>query len=123
MAEEVTVRVVADTAPFQTALENLQQLSDKLRIAADRGAEECGRQRQGSRRHIARIGLNLAGLALEQGLKPLQALAGSMFSSLLGGLADCCRSPRAACLATSCRSPAAAWCRRRAIFRWAAMSA
>ena len=30
--------------------------------------------------------MNLAGMALEQGLKPLQSLAGSLFSNLLGGL-------------------------------------
>jgi phage-related minor tail protein len=33
------------------------------------------------------IGLNLAGMALGQGLKPLQSLAGSLFSNVLGGLA------------------------------------
>jgi phage-related minor tail protein len=35
---------------------------------------------------LRRIGLNLAGMALQQGLKPLQSLAGSLFSSLARGL-------------------------------------
>ena len=45
---------------------------------------------------LRRIGLNLAGMALQQGLKPLQSLAGSLFSGLLGGLSGICHSPRAA---------------------------
>jgi hypothetical protein len=79
MAEEVSVKVVADTAPFQTALENLQQLSDKFGsqlTGALRSAAVSGKDLDDI---LRRIGLNLAGLALEQGLKPLQALAGSMF--------------------------------------------
>ena len=37
---------------------------------------------------LRRIGLNLAGMALEQGLKPLQSLAGSLFRGLLGGFGN-----------------------------------
>ena len=86
MAEDVTVRVVADTAPFQAALENLQQLSNGFGAqltGALRSAAVSGKDLDDV---LRRIGLNLAGMALQQGLKPLQSLAGSLFSSLLGGL-------------------------------------
>jgi phage-related minor tail protein len=86
MAEEVVVSIEADTAPFMAALENLQGLSDRFGsqlTGALRGAAVSGRELDDV---LRRIGLNLAGMALDQGLKPLQNLAGSLFSNLLGGL-------------------------------------
>ena len=86
MAEDVTVSIRADTAPFETALANLEKLSESFgsQIAgALKGAAVSGREFDDV---LRRIGLNLAGMALEQGLKPLQSLAGSLFSGLLGGL-------------------------------------
>lgn len=88
MASEVPVRITADTSEFEAALSDLQRLSDGF-----------GRQLTGALRSAAlggkdledvlrRVGLNLAGMALSQGLQPLQALAGSMFSGLVGGLAN-----------------------------------
>ncbi|MEW9806803.1 phage tail tape measure protein [Mesorhizobium marinum] len=86
MTDDVTVRIDADTRPFQDALQTLEklssgfgaQLSGALKSAAVSGKELDD--------ILRRIGLNLAGLALEQGLKPLQSLAGGLVSSLLGGL-------------------------------------
>lgn len=86
MADDVTVQIRADTAPFQTALQSLERLSDNFGAqlaGAMKSAAVSGRELDDI---LRRIGLNLAGMALEQGLKPLQSLAGSMFSSLLGGL-------------------------------------
>ena len=86
MAEDVTVSIRADTAPFESALANLEKLSESFgsQIAgALKSAAISGREFDDV---LRRIGLNLAGMALEQGLKPLQSLAGSLFSSLLGGL-------------------------------------
>ena len=86
MVEEVTVRIDADTAAFQSALENLERLSDRFGsqlTGALKSAAVSGRDLEDV---LRRVGLNLAGLALEQGLKPLQGLAGSLFSGLLGGL-------------------------------------
>ncbi|WP_394890900.1 phage tail tape measure protein [Mesorhizobium sp. AaZ16] len=86
MAEEVRVSIEADTAPFMAALENLQGLSDRFGshlTGALKGAAVGGRELDDV---LRRIGLNLAGMALDQGLKPLQNLAGSLFSNLLGGL-------------------------------------
>lgn len=87
MAEDVTVRIDADTAPFEHALQNLEKLSASFGSqlsGALRSAAVSGRDLDDI---LRRIGLNLAGLALEQGLKPLQSLAGGLFSSLFGGLA------------------------------------
>jgi len=86
LAEDVTVSIRADTAPFESALANLEKLSESFgsQIAgALKSAAVSGREFDDV---LRRIGLNLAGMALEQGLKPLQSLAGSLFSSLLGGL-------------------------------------
>jgi phage-related minor tail protein len=86
LAEDVTVAIRADTAPFQLALENLEKLSDNFGnqlSGALKSAAVNGRELDDV---LRRVGLNLAGMALAQGLKPLQTLAGSLFSGLLGGL-------------------------------------
>ena len=86
MAEDVTVAIRADTQPFQDALHELDKLSSSFGAqltGALKGAAVSGRELDDI---LRRIGLNLAGMALEQGLKPLQSLAGSLFSGLLGGL-------------------------------------
>ncbi|MBX3581305.1 MAG: phage tail tape measure protein [Rhizobiaceae bacterium] len=83
----MTVRIAADTQPFEDALRNLEKLSASFGTqltGALKGAALGGKDLEDV---LRRIGLNLAGLALEQGLKPLQSLAGSFFSNLLGGLA------------------------------------
>jgi phage-related minor tail protein len=87
MAEDVIVSINADTTPFQAALENLEKMSDRFGnqlTGALKNAAINGRELDDV---LRRIGLNLAGMALEQGLKPLQSLAGSLFSGLLGGFA------------------------------------
>ena len=63
MAEEVTIAVNADVAPFQAALENLGKLSDRFGTqltGALKGAAVSGRELDDV---LRRIGLNLAGMA------------------------------------------------------------
>lgn len=87
MAEDVVVSVRADTSPFEAALADLGKLSESFgaqMAGALKGAVVSGREFDDV---LRRIGLNLAGLALKQGLQPLQSLAGSLFSGLVGGLA------------------------------------
>lgn len=87
MAEDVTVAIRADIAPFQSALADLGKLSASFGsqlTGALRSATVGGKDLEDV---LRRIGLNLAGMALEQGLSPLRSLAGSLFSSLAGGLA------------------------------------
>ncbi|MDQ6436889.1 phage tail tape measure protein [Mesorhizobium sp. LHD-90] len=86
MAENVVVSIEADTQPFLTALDSLQRLSagfGSQLTGALRGAVIDGRELDGVLRRIA---LNLTGMALNQGLQPLQGLVGSLFSGLTGGL-------------------------------------
>jgi phage-related minor tail protein len=86
MAETVTVAIEADTEPFLTALDNLQRLSagfGSQLAGALRGAVVDGKELDSVLRRIA---LNLAGMALNQGLQPLQSLFGSLFSNIGGGL-------------------------------------
>lgn len=88
MNDEVTVSIEADTKPFEAALANLQDLSSRFGselTGALRSAAVSGKSLDDI---LRRIGLNLAGLALQQGLQPLRSLGSSLFSSLLGGLAN-----------------------------------
>ena len=86
MAEDVTVRINADTAPFQSALENLQKLSNSFGTQLTGALKSAAVSGKDLDDILRGVGLNLAGLALQQGLKPLSNLAGSLFSGLLGGL-------------------------------------
>jgi lambda family phage tail tape measure protein len=84
--EDVTVRIGADTAPFADALKDLQSLSKSFGselTGALRGAAVSGKSLEGI---LRQVGLSLAGMALSQGLKPLQSLTSSLFSGLFGGL-------------------------------------
>jgi phage-related minor tail protein len=84
--EDVTVRIDADTAPFANALKDLQGLSKSFGselTGALRGAAVSGKSLESV---LRQVGLSLAGMALSQGLKPLQSLTSSLFSGLFGGL-------------------------------------
>ena len=110
MAEDVTVRINADTQPFQDALQNLERLSSSFGSQLSGALKSAAVSGKDLDEILRRIGLNLAGMALEQGLKPLQSLAGGCFQACSVGSRVCCPSPRAACPAMSCRSRRAAWC-------------
>lgn len=87
MEEGARISVEADTAPFETALERLQGLSagfGSQLTGALRAAAVSGRSLDDVLRRIA---LNLAGMALSQGLAPLQALTSRLFSGMVGGIA------------------------------------
>ena len=86
MVEEVTVAVTADTAPFEVALNNLQRLSNGFGAqltGALRSATVGGRELDDV---LKRVGLNLAGMALSEWLKPLQGLASGFLGKLMGGV-------------------------------------
>src|SRR5690606_34002405 len=68
------------------ALHDLSALSQSFGTqltGALRGAVTSGKSLEDV---LRRIGLNLASMALEQGLSPLRNLAGGLFSSILGGV-------------------------------------
>jgi lambda family phage tail tape measure protein len=84
--EDVTLRIDADTAPFADALKDLQSLSKSFGrelTGALNSAAVSGKSLDGV---LRQVGLGLAGMALSQGLKPLQSLTSSLFSGLFGGL-------------------------------------
>jgi phage-related minor tail protein len=85
MAEDMTVRISADTSPLEDALKDLQGLSREFGTSlttALKGAAVSGKDLNAVLRQIA---LSLSGTALTQGLKPLENLASSFFSGLFGG--------------------------------------
>lgn len=86
MDEDVTVTVRADTAPFAAALTELDELANAFGsqlTGALKAAVIGGKELDDILRRVA---LNLAGMALNQGLAPLQSLFGSFFSGILGGI-------------------------------------
>lgn len=89
--EEVTVALRADTRPFEDALEGLKELSQGFGsqlTSALRSAAVSGRSLEDV---LRRIGLNLAGMAMSQGLEPLQKLGSDLFSKVFGALAGAIR--------------------------------
>lgn len=88
MKDDVTVSIHADTAPFEAALKNLQDMSSRFGSELTGALKSAAVSGKSLDDVLRRIGLNLAGLALKQGLQPLRALSGSLFSNLLGGLGN-----------------------------------
>lgn len=82
MANDMEIQVTADTSAVEQALANLEklsasfgtQLTGALKSAVVGGKELDDILRQ--------VGVNLAGMALNQGLKPLQSLLTPLFSGL-----------------------------------------
>lgn len=85
MANEVRVPIVADTAPFEAALQHLATLSERFGTELTGALKSAAVSGKSLDDVLRRIGLSLAGMALEQGLMPLQNLAGSLLSGLFGG--------------------------------------
>lgn len=86
MTEKTVVVIEADTKPFETALKDLETLSEKFGsqlTGSLKSAVVSGKALDDVLRQLA---LNLASMALDAGLKPLQSIASSLFSGLLGGL-------------------------------------
>ncbi|MBO6538952.1 MAG: phage tail tape measure protein [Rhizobiaceae bacterium] len=86
MAEEMTVKVMADTGPFRDELKLLQDLSASFGSQLTGALKAAAVSGKSLDDVLRRIALNLAGMALNRGLQPLQSLAGSFFSSLFGGI-------------------------------------
>lgn len=91
MDEDMTVSIGADTTEFQTALENLRDLSERFGSqlgSALRGAAVSGRSLDDV---LRRIGLSLAGMALNRGLAPLRSIGQGFLADMVGGLARAVR--------------------------------
>jgi phage-related minor tail protein len=84
--ERLEISIEADTQPFADAISNLGKLSEgfgRQLTGALRDAAVSGRSLDDV---LRRVGLNLAGMALNQGLQPLTNLATGLFSKMAGGL-------------------------------------
>jgi phage-related minor tail protein len=84
---DVDVRINADTRPFAEAIESLGKLSGTFGnqlTGALRSAVVSGKSLEDV---LRRIGLNMAGMALSQGLKPLSELTSGLFANFTAGLA------------------------------------
>lgn len=82
MTDSVKIKIEADTKPFEDSLKNLESLAQSFGSQMTGALKDAVINGKAFDDILRRIGLNLAGMALDQGLKPLQGL----FSSLLGGL-------------------------------------
>ncbi len=84
--DELTVRVAADTGPFQAALRDLGREADGFAGAMTRAFRDAvvrGKDFEGVLRGLA---LRLADIALAAALKPVEAGIGDAIGALLGGL-------------------------------------
>ncbi len=84
--DEVTVRVAADTAPFEAALRDLGREADSFAGAMTRAFRDAvvrGKDFEGVLRGLA---LRLADIALAAALKPVEAGISTAIDALLGGL-------------------------------------
>jgi phage-related minor tail protein len=85
-SEKVSVSIEADTSAFQTQLERLQTISGSfgsLLTSGLRSATVSGKELDDV---LRKIGMNIAGMALNRGLAPLGNMFNSMFSGLFGGI-------------------------------------
>ncbi|MAW87095.1 MAG: phage tail protein [Phyllobacteriaceae bacterium] len=86
MTDTLPVRLEADTTPLQSALKDMEKLAERFgaqMTGALKGAVVSGKELDDVLRQLA---TNLASMALDQGLKPLQGVISSAFSALAGSI-------------------------------------
>ncbi len=88
MADDMTVTIGADTAPFAAALSNLGKLSESFGAQLSGAMKSAVVSGKALDDVLRRLALSLAGMALDQGLAPLKSLASTLFSSLVQGLGN-----------------------------------
>lgn len=86
MAENLTVKIDADTTPFAASLKDLQSLSKSFGDELTNALKSAAVSGKDLDTVLRQIGLSLAGLALNQALKPLEQLASNLFSGLFRGV-------------------------------------
>ncbi|MGH6859935.1 MAG: phage tail tape measure protein [Phyllobacterium sp.] len=86
MPEDVKVRMDVDTSGFDAALDALQKKSDLFGRSITNSLKSAAISGQGLGDVLRQLGMSMAGMALNAGLKPLQDQAAGLFSGLLGGL-------------------------------------
>lgn len=83
----VEIRLEADTQPFADALVKLEKLASSFGTQLTGALQQATVSGRSLDDMLRSIGLNLAGMALSQGLRPLGNLASGLFSGLFGSIA------------------------------------
>jgi len=86
MPEDVNVEMKVDTSGFDKALDDLQKKSDLFGRTLTNSLKGAAVSGKGLDDMLRQVGMSIAGMALNTGLKPLQDMASGLFSDLLGGL-------------------------------------
>ena len=82
----VEIRLEADTRPFADALANLEKLAASFGNQLSGALKDATVSGRSLDDMLRRIGMNLAGMALSQGLQPLSNLTSGLLSGLLRGV-------------------------------------
>lgn len=83
---QVEIRLEADTRPFADALANLEKLAASFGNQLSGALKDATVSGRSLDDMLRRIGMNLAGMALSQGLQPLSNLTSGLLSGLLRGV-------------------------------------
>jgi len=82
----VEIRLEADARPFADALANLEKLAASFGNQLSGALKDATVSGRSLDDMLRRIGMNLAGMALSQGLQPLSNLTSGLLSGLLRGV-------------------------------------
>lgn len=86
MPEDVSVKMNVDTSGFDTALDALQKKSDLFGRTLTNSFKSAAIGGQSLGDVLKQVAMNIAGMALSAGLKPLQEQVSGLFSGFIGGL-------------------------------------
>ncbi|TWG65264.1 hypothetical protein L611_001100000510 [Aminobacter sp. J15] len=84
--ERLEISIEADTQPFADAIGNLEKLSQSFGRQLTGALKDAVVSGKSLDDMLRKIGMNLAGMALSQGLQPLSNLASGLFSTMFGGI-------------------------------------
>lgn len=86
MPEDVTVKMDVDTGGLDRVLDDLQKKSDVFGRTLTGALKSAALSGKGLDDILKQVAMNIAGMALNAGLKPLQDMASNLFSSFIGSL-------------------------------------
>lgn len=84
MPENLTVKMDVDTGGMDRALDDLQKKSDLFGRTLSSSLKSAAISGKGLDDVLKQVAMNIAGMALNSGLKPLQDMASDLFSNFIG---------------------------------------
>ncbi len=87
MPDDLTVKMDVDTGGLDRVLDDLQKKSDLFGRTLTGSLKSAAISGKGLDDVLKQVAMNIAGMALNAGLKPLQDMASGLFSSLIGSFA------------------------------------